>query len=251
MQGKVYFIGAGPGDPELLTLKAVRILKKADLVIYAGSLVPKELILPHVREDCDIISSADLTLEEIHAKMKDAVKKGKIVARVHTGDPSIYGAIHEQIYLLNKDNVDYEIVPGITSAFATAARAKVSFTLPEATQTLIITRLSGRTKVPEKESFEKLASHNSSLAIYLSSSMVDELSKRCIEAGYKEDTLVVIGYRVGWNDEKIIFSTLRDLPFHVKEYSIKRQAIFLILPNREQIFFSKLYDPEFSHGFRK
>lgn len=251
MLGKVYFIGAGPGDPELLTLKAVSILKKADLVIYAGSLVPKKVILPHIKEGCELMSSAHLTLQEIHEKIKLAVSQKMTVARVHTGDPSIYGAIDEQIYLLQKDNIDYEIIPGVTTACATAAKAKVSFTLPETTQTLVITRLSGRTKVPEKEEFEKLASHNCSLAVYLSATMADEIYQKCINAGYREDTLVVIGYRVGWEDEKIIYSTLKDLPLEVKKHSINRQAIFLILPNRDQVFFSKLYDAEFSHGFRK
>ncbi len=251
MQGKVYFIGAGPGDPELLTLKAINILKKADMVIYASSLVPEKVILSFVREDCEIISSAELILEEIHDKIKHGVKNGKIVARVHTGDPSIYGAIHEQIYLLNKDGIEYEIIPGVSSAFATAAKAKVSFTLPEATQTLIITRLSGRTKVPAKENFKDLAAHNCSLAIYLSSSMAEDVAKGCIEAGYKEDTLVVIGYRIGWDDEKIIFSSLKDLQRDVEKNSIKRQAIFLVLPNQDQVFFSKLYDKRFSHGFRR
>ncbi len=133
------------------------------------------------------------------------------MARVHTGDPSIYGTIHEQVYLLNKDNIDYEIIPGISAAFATAARAKVSFTVPEVAQSLIITRMEGRTKVPEKESFDSLASHNCPMAIYLSASKVDDLVDKCIRAGYPEDTNVVVGYKVGWKDEKLIKTDLKKL----------------------------------------
>jgi precorrin-4/cobalt-precorrin-4 C11-methyltransferase len=251
MKGKVYFIGAGPGDPELITLRAINILKKADVIIYAGSLVPESLIKKYAKPDSEILNSAHLDLNEIHSLMVDAVRQLKLVARVHTGDPSLYGAIHEQAYLLEKDKIEYEIIPGISAAFATACKAKVSFTLPEVAQSLIITRLEGRTKMPEKEKFEQMATHLCPMAIYLSASKAEDISKICISAGYDESTCVIIGYRVGWEDEKIIYTNLKELPETVKKYSINRQAIFLILPNRDQIFFSKLYDPEFSHGYRK
>ncbi len=251
MKGKVYFVGAGPGDPELLTIKARNVLENADVIIYAGSLVPEELVVRSAKEDCKIISSAPLNIEEIHSIILDSVEKGLMVARVHTGDPSIYGAIHEQVYLLEKHHIEYEIIPGISAAFATACKAKVSFSIPEKAQSLIITRIEGKTKVPEKESFEKLAYHNCPMAIYLSATKAKNIKNTCLEAGYDKDTTVVIGYRVGWEDEKIIFTTLKELETTVVKHSIKRQAIFLILPHREHVFFSKLYDPKFSHGFRK
>ena len=251
METKVYFIGAGPGDPDLLTIKAAQILQKADVIIFAGSLVPEELVRKFAKKECKIINSAPLNLDEIHSIIRDSIKKGLLVARVHTGDPSIYGAIHEQVYLLEKDNIDYEIIPGISAAFATAAKARVCFTIPEMAQTLIITRLEGKTKVPERESFENLAATLCPMAIYLSASKVDELQKKCLNAGYEKNTTVVIGYRIGWEDENIIITDLENLVDNVKKYNITRQAVFLILPYKDQIYFSKLYDPEFSHGYRK
>ncbi len=251
MEAKVYFIGAGPGDPELITIKAVNILKKADLIIYAGSLVPESLVKTYAKDGSEIINSAKLNLNEIHSLMVNGVKQGKLVARVHTGDPSLYGAIHEQSYLLERDNIEYEIIPGISAAFATACKAKVSFTMPEISQSLIITRVEGRTKVPEGESFESMAKHNCSMAIYLSALKGGEIAAKCLDAGYDEQTPVVIGYRVGWEDENIVYTNLKDLERTVSHLSINRQVVFLIVPRSEQIFFSKLYDPDFSHGYRK
>lgn len=250
-KGKVFFIGAGPGDPELMTIKGQRIIKQSDLVLYAGSLVPKEVV-DCAKKGARIVDSSTMTLEETHALMVETVKTGDLVARVHTGDPSLYGAVKEQMVLLDKDGIPYEVVPGVTVAFAAAAAAKVSFTLPEKTQTLIFTRLAGRTPVPEKEQLKDLARHKTSLAIYLSAANTARIVEELIFAGYEEDTPIVLAYRVGWPDEIILSSPLSELVETVKNHDIKRQAVFLILPGQEEEkTFSKLYSPDFRHGFRK
>ncbi len=251
MKGKVYFIGAGPGDRELITVRGARILKKVPLIIYAGSLVPCELVQTYASEDARIIDSAPLTLENTHALIKEAVFQGKDVARVHTGEPSLYGAIHEQIFLLEEDGIEYEVIPGITAAFATACRMGISFTVPEKVQSLIITRSAGRTPMPEKEELKGFASHHSAMAIYLSASNVKKMQQDLLEGGYSPDTMVVIGYRVGWEDEKIVCCSLNDVEGCVLREGITRQAVFLILPAQRERTFSRLYDPHFSHGFRR
>jgi len=248
---KVFFIGAGPGDPELMTIKGQRIIKQSDLVLYAGSLVPKELV-DCAKKGARIVDSSAMTLEETHALMVETVKTGGLVARVHTGDPSLYGAVKEQMVLLDKAGITYEVVPGVTVAFAAAAAAKVSFTLPEKTQTLIFTRLAGRTPVPDKEQLRDLARHKTSLAIYLSAANTARVVEELISAGYKEDTRIILAHRVGWPDEMILSSPLSDLVETAKNHDIKRQAVFLVLPGQdEEKTFSKLYSPHFGHGFRK
>jgi len=247
---KVYFIGAGPGDPELITVKGQRLIREADLVLYAGSLVP-EAVVACGKEGARIVDSSSMTLDQTHAVIMETVRRGGTAARVHTGDPSLYGAIREQILLLERDGVEYEVVPGVSVAFAAAARAGISFTLPEITQTLIVTRIEGKTPVPEKEHLKKLSAHGCSIAIYLSAwdtrTMVEEL----ISGGYPDDTLVFTGYRIGWPDEDGFFSTLSGLTGEVEKRGIKQHAVFLILPGQERSSFSRLYDPGFSHGFRK
>ncbi len=248
---KVYFIGAGPGDPELITLKGYRIIKRADVIIYAGSLIPKE-VFKERRQDAKVIDSSSLNLYEIHEIIKEAVQDGKIVARLHTGDTSIYSAIREQVYLLEKDNIPYEIIPGVTSAFALAAKTNITFTIPERTQTLIITRVGGKTPVPEKEDLAELAKHNCSMAIYLSANMSEKIKNALLEGGFKETTPVIVGYKVSWPDEKIFITSIKDLDKEVKAHDIKRQALFLVVPDiDEEITFSKLYSPSFSHSFRR
>lgn len=247
----VSFVGAGPGDPELVTVKGQKRIREADLIIYAGSLVPKELIT-EVKDSVKIFDSSSMTLDETHSMILEAVRQGGAVARVHTGDPSLYGAIKEQMALLDKDGVAFEIIPGVTVAFAAAAAAKVSFTLPETVQTLIITRLGGRTLVPERERLKYLARHMASIAVYLSSEEPEKMVKELIEGGYPEDTPVIIAYRVGWPDELIISTRLESVVSETKNAGIKRQAVFLILPGQDnEPAFSKLYNPKFSHGFRK
>ncbi len=247
---QVYFVGAGPGDPELITLRGLRCIKEADLVLYTGSLVPKETVA-EAKAGAMVIDSSGMTLEEIHEQILRAVSSGGMVARVHTGDPSLFGAVGEQMELLERDGIDYQVIPGVTAAFAAAASAKVSFTTPEATQTLIITRGAGKTPVPKDEALERLASHRCSLAIYLSAAMAGEVQEALLKGGYGPETLVVIGYRVGWKDGAVWETQLGKLSQEVMEKGIKRQAVFLVLPGQEKGKRSRLYHPSFSHGFRK
>ncbi len=248
---QVYFVGAGPGDPELITVKGRRCIMESDLIIYTGSLVPYEII-SWKKSSAVAMNSSSMTLDETHEEIMKAVKQGKLVARVHTGDPSLYGAIREQMILLDKENVSYEVIPGVTSALATAASARISLTVPEVTQTVIFTRVGGRTPVPARESLKNLAGHGSTIAVYLSASKAMEVEEGLISGGYSEDTPVVIGYRVGWSDEKIIKGRLSQLSQLAAEHGIKRQAVFLITPfDNDKGGASKLYDPEFKHGFRK
>jgi len=246
----VSFVGAGPGDPELITVKGRRCIMEADLVLYAGSLVPREVVSCS-REDAKILDSSSMSLEEIHETVMDVVRSGGRVARVHTGDPSLYGAVKEQMGLLDRDRVSYQVIPGVTAGFAAAAAAKVSLTVPEATQTVIFTRAAGRTPVPDKEELRSLAAHQCTIAIYLSASRADEVAKNLEDGGYSPDTTVVVGHRIGWEDETILVTTLSRLAEEVKEREIKRQAVFLVLPGEKGDARSKLYDAAFSHGFRQ
>ena len=247
---RVHFIGAGPGDPELMTIKGQRCIKEADLVLYAGSLVP-EASVACAKKDAKVVDSSSMTLEETHAMILETVGSGGVVARVHTGDPSLYGAIKEQMILLDRDDIPYEIVPGVTVAFAAAAAAKVSFTLPEKAQTLILTRLAGRTPVPDREQLRDLARHNTSLAIYLSAEKPEDVVEALLAGGYSEDTPVVVAHKVGWPDERIMVTRISALSETVHNAGIKKQAIFLILPGQgDDPVFSRLYSPQFSHGFR-
>jgi precorrin-4/cobalt-precorrin-4 C11-methyltransferase len=248
---KIFFIGAGPGDPELMTIKGQKIIKRSDLVLYAGSLVPKKVV-SSAKKGAQVVDSSSMNLEETHALMMETVKAGGMVARVHTGDPSLYGAVKEQMILLDREDITYEVIPGVTVAFAAAAAAKVSFTLPEKTQSLIFTRLSGRTPVPDREQLRDLARHKTSLAIYLSVTNTKGIVEELISAGYAESTSIILAYRVGWPDEKILSCPLSELVQTVKGHDINRQAVFLVLPGQDEgETFSKLYSPEFGHGFRK
>ncbi|WP_028574039.1 precorrin-4 C(11)-methyltransferase [Desulfonatronovibrio hydrogenovorans] len=246
--GKIYFVGAGPGDPELITVKGLNIINKADLIIYAGSLVPAALFKNSSASS--IIDSAGLTLEQTHTIMTEGFQAGNTVARVHTGDPSIFGTIQEQTFLLEQQGIPYEIIPGVTAAFAGAAKAGISFTQPETNQTLIITRVSGRTKVPSSQEIKKLAASKSSMAIYLSAGLSGKIRADLLEAGLPPNTLIAIGWKVGWSDEQIIWTDLEKLEQTVSERNITGQAVFLILPATEQARRSRLYHPNFSHGFR-
>ena len=249
-RSQVYFIGAGPGDPELITVKGHRCIKEADLVLYAGSLVPREVVA-HAKKEAKVLDSSSMTLEETHSKILKTARSGGTAARVHTGDPSLYGAIKEQMVLLDRDDISYEIIPGVTVAFAAAAAAKVSFTLPEKAQTLILTRAAGRTPVPEKEQLRDLARHNASLAIYLSAANPEGVVEALVSGGYAEDTPVVVAHRVGWPDERIMTTRISALAETVHHAGIKRQAIFLILPGQDdEPIFSRLYSSEFAHGYR-
>lgn len=247
---KVYFIGAGPGDPDLITVKGKKIVEKADIIIYAGSLVNPKIIGCH-KEGAEIHNSAYMTLEEVIAVIKRGVSEGKLVARVHTGDPSIYGAHREQMDLLDEDGIEYEVIPGVSSFIASAAALKKEFTLPDVSQTVICTRLEGRTPVPEDEALEKLASHKASMAIFLSVHMIDEVAKRLM-IHYAPETPVAIVEKATWEDQRIVMGTLETIADLVKEAGIRKTAQILVgnfLGNKYEK--SKLYDKHFTHEFRK
>ncbi len=248
---QVSFVGAGPGDPELITVKGLRRLREAERVVYAGSLVPKTL-LDECAPGTEIFDSASLTLEETHALIVAGVRAGQRVVRLHTGDPSLYGAIQEQMTLLDREGIPYEVIPGVSAVFAAAARIQRQLTLPEVSQTLILTRAAGRTPVPPKESLADLARHQATLAIYLSVSRIEEVVKD-LRSAYPPSTPVVVAYRIGWPDEKIIVGELMDIALKVREAGIRRQAVILVgevlAPDRHGTR-SRLYDGAFSHGFR-
>jgi precorrin-4/cobalt-precorrin-4 C11-methyltransferase len=250
----VLFVGAGPGDPELITVKGSRAMARADAVIYAGSLVP-EALLTWARPGAEKLNSAGMDLTEIIDCMERFYHQGLRVVRLHTGDPSLYGAIFEQMAELTARGIPYAIVPGVTAAFAAAAGLGIEFTLPEKTQTLVLTRMSGRTPVPESESLASLAAHKASMAIYLSMALVEQVAAILAEAYGPESPCAVI-YRASHPDEKILVCDLASLAARVRETGIDRQAVILVGPALEAGTggtspYSKLYDAGFSHGFRK
>lgn len=249
-KGKVWFVGAGPGDPELITLKGEELLNHADVVVYAGSLVNKEL-LDYCPEDCKVYDSSKMTLNEIIDVMEKGVKEGKKVVRLHTGDPSLYGAIFEQMKELDKRGINYEVVPGVSSAFAAVASLCREFTIPGISQTVIFTRYSGRTKVPEKENLKDLSKHRASMVIFLSVSYIDDVVKDLLE-GYDEETPVAVIYRVSWEDEKIIRGTLENIADKIKKEGIKKTALILVgdFLDPKDFQYSKLYSEDFEHEFR-
>lgn len=227
--GMVYFIGAGPGDPELITVKGQRLIAEADVIIYAGSLVPQAL-LQAAPTQAKCYNSADMNLEKQVSIMVQAVSSGRNVVRLHTGDPSIYGAIAEQMKALQEISVPYRVVPGVSSAMAAAAALKVALTLPQLTQTVIFTRLAGRTPVPEKERLADLAAHHSSLIIFLSTGMIDRVVKELLSAGYDPATPAAVVYRVSWPDEVIIRATLADIGQRLSEAEITHHALIVVSP---------------------
>jgi precorrin-4/cobalt-precorrin-4 C11-methyltransferase len=249
----VLFVGAGPGDPELITVKGREALAGAEVILYAGSLVP-EAMLAWARPETELVDTAALHLKEIVDLMVAAHRDGKRVVRLHTGDPALFGAIQEQMELLQQAGVPYQVIPGITAAAAAAAALNQELTLPEVTQTVILTRAAGRTPVPERESLESLAAHGATLVIYLSVHLLDQVAAK-LAASYGAEAPVVVAYRVSWPDQKIIRGTLTDIAARVSEAGIKRQALIMVGPalaERESLpARSKLYDQAFSHGYRQ
>ncbi len=247
---KVYFIGAGPGDPELITVKGSRILSGADVVIYAGSLVSPE-VLGWCRKDAVIMDSASMDLEEVCRVYGEHREKEGVIVRLHTGDPSLFGAIQEQMEYLRAEGIDYEIVPGVSSFQAAAAALEQEYTLPGVSQSLIISRVEGRTPVPEKEDLEVLARSRATMALFLSIAHIDRVCGKLLTS-YPAETPAAIVYRASWPDQKILRSRLGDLARTVKESGISRQALIIVGDVLDQNFeYSKLYDPSFSHGWRK
>ncbi len=247
----VYFVGAGPGAVDLITVRGAELLKKADVIIYAGSLVNPEL-LNYAKKECVIYNSASMTLEEVINVMEESYKNNKMVVRLHTGDMSIYGAVREQSDILKSKNIPFESVPGVSSFLGAAASLNAEYTLPAVSQTVILTRMAGRTAVPEKEDIKLLASHKASMVIFLSSSMLGKLSEELISGGYSKDTPCAIVYKATWKDEIKVVTTLESLEKAGKENNISKTALVLVGDFLGDIYDrSKLYDGTFSHEFRK
>lgn len=247
----VYFVGAGPGATDLITVRGQNLLKDADVIIYAGSLVNKEH-LQLAKEDCQIYNSASMTLEEVITVMKEAEKEAKMTVRLHTGDPSIYGAIREQMDLLNEQGIAYEVVPGVSSFCGAAAALKAEYTLPDVSQTVIITRMAGRTPVPEKEEISLLATHQATMAIFLSTALLEPLKERLLIGGYQEDTPAAIVYKATWPEEKVFYGTVGTLPSIARNNNITKTALILVGDFLGDAYErSKLYDPSFTHEFRE
>lgn len=246
----ISFVGAGPGDVDLITIKGRRLLEEADVVIYAGSLVSYEH-LTFCKEDCKMHNSASMTLEDVIRVMRDSIKEGLKVVRLHTGDPTIYGAIREQMDMLDKDKISYQVVPGVSSFTAACASIKREFTLPDVSQTIILTRIEGRTPVPEEEDLMSLAKHKASMAIFLSVQAIERVVDKLIEGYGRDDVPVAIVYKATWEDEKIIFGTLKDIEEKVKSENIIKTAQILVGDFIEGEYErSKLYDPSFTHEYR-
>ena len=247
----VFFVGCGPGDPELITVKAKKLIQKADIVVYSGSLIPQPIL--KLCKKGKLFDASHLVREEIFDLLYKNAKKEKIVVRLHDGDPSIYGAIKEQIDNLEKKGIKSIVVPGITAFLASAAALGTQLTLPGVTQTIIVTRAESRTKVPKREKISELAKHKATLIFYLSIHLLSKLTKEAIAGGYKKSTPVAVVYRAGWSDQKIIKGTLNDITKKVQDEKITRTAIVIIsdVIKPESYEYSKLYDKEFSHGYRK
>ena len=223
----IHFVGAGSGAVDLITVRGQKLLKEADIVVYAGSLVNPEL-LKNCQKDCQIYNSAKMTLEEVMEVMISGEKQEKKVVRLHTGDPCLYGAIKEQMDLLEKENISYKVCPGVSSFCGAASALNAEYTLPGISQSVVITRMAGRTPVPEKESIESFAAHQATMVIFLSTGMLEELSKRLIEGGYQPETPAAIVYKATWEDEKVCRCKVKDLAVTAKENGITKTALIVV-----------------------
>ena len=247
---KVYFIGAGPGDPELITVKGKKAIEMSGYCIYAGSLINPD-ILKYCGKDTRVYDSASMTLDEIINIIEEAKKDNKDVARVHTGDPSIFGAIQEQMSELDKRGIDYEVIPGVSSFLAAASTLKQELTLPGVSQTVIITRIEGRTPVPETEGLEVLAKSKATLCIFLSVNEIDKVVS-ILKPVYGTNCPVAIVYKASWKDEKVIISNLSDVADEITRNDIKKTAIIIVGDVLSKNFeYSKLYDKHFNHSYRR
>lgn len=249
----IYFVGAGSGAVDLITVRGMRLLQQADVIIYAGSLVNPEL-LSYAKSDCRNYNSARMTLQEVLAIMEQAEDEGKTTVRLHTGEPSIYGAVREQMDALDEKGIAYESCPGVSACFGAAASLNVEYTLPGISQTLIITRMEGRTKVPEKERIASLAAHQASMAIYLSTGLLEGLQEQLLEGGYDKDTPAALVYKATWPEEEAYPCTVSTLAETAKEHQITKTAIVLVgqvLSRQTPHQLSRLYAPDFETEFRK
>lgn len=248
----VYFVGAGTGAVDLITVRGMRLLENADVIIYAGSLVNPDL-LDYAKKDCQIHNSAKLTLDEVIDIIKKASEEDKTIVRLHTGEPSIYGAVREQMDELDRLGIEYESCPGVSACFGAAASLNLEYTLPDISQSLIITRMEGRTKVPPKESIESFAAHQASMAIYLSTGMLDELSRHLVAGGYKEDTPAALVYKATWPEEEKYICTVKTLAETAREHKITKTALVLVgdVIGHRNYEKSRLYAPDFSTEYRQ
>jgi precorrin-4/cobalt-precorrin-4 C11-methyltransferase len=247
---QVYFVGAGPGDPELITVKGQRLLAQADTVIYTGSLVNPALI-DLVKQGAEVYNSASMTLEEVIDVIERAHRAGRMVVRLHTGDPSIYGAIKEQMDILKEKGISFEVVPGVSSFLAAAAALQCEYTMPEVTQTVIITRLEGRTPVPEKEKLAALAAHGTTICVFLSVHMLDSVVKELIQGGYPPETPIAVVQKASWPDEKVIRGTLATIAAEVAAQGVDRTAMIVVGRCLDgEYSLSRLYSANFAHMYR-
>lgn len=249
---KVYFIGAGPGDPDLITMKGMKLIQRCPVVLYTGSLVPKEVVAC-ASSDALVLDSAGMTLDQILEIIKGAKEKGQDVARVHTGDPSLFSSIAEQIRRMKELGIDYEIIPGVSSYSAAAAALGKELTLPELSQTVIISRVEGRTPMPAGEDLKRLSScGNATLVFFLSAGLLKKITRELVDV-YGKSCPVAVVYRASWPDQKIIEGTLEDIEDKWRSSGIKSQCIIIVgkILTSEDFADSRLYAPEFSHGFRK
>lgn len=248
----VHFVGAGPGAKDLITVRGMELLKVADVIIYAGSLVNPEL-LEYAKEGCEIHNSAYMTLEEVLEVVIKADAEGKEVVRLHTGDASIYGAIREQMDALEESGISYDTCPGVSAAFGAAASLNLEYTLPDVSQSLIITRMAGKTDVPTRESIESFASHGASMAIYLSTGMLEELSHRLVAGGYTDKTPAAIVYKATWPEEEAYICDIGSLAETAKEHGITKTALVIVgeVLTHTKYSKSRLYAEDFSTEFRE
>lgn len=247
----VHFVGAGPGAVDLITVRGMKILQKTDVIIYAGSLVNPEL-LDYAKENCSIYDSSRMTLEEVIDVIEAAHHEEKDVVRLHTGDPSIFGAVREQMDALDRLGIEYESCPGVSSFFGAAAALNMEYTLPEVSQSVIITRMAGRTAVPEKESIPSFAAHRATMVLFLSIGMAEQVRQELLAGGYSKDTPVAVVYKATWADEKKVICTIDTLPKAVKENSIMKTALIIVgdVVTHTNYRRSDLYNPNFATEYR-
>lgn len=247
----IHFVGAGPGAADLITVRGAQLLKQTDIIIYAGSLVNPAL-LDYAGESCRIYNSAEMTLEEVIGVMKDAEANGLDTVRLHTGDASLYGAIREQMDRLDQLGIDYDDTPGVSSFSGAAAALKAEYTLPDVSQSVVITRMAGRTPVPEKESIREFAKHDCTMVIFLSTGLLEEVSRELMEGGYAPDAPAAIVYKATWPEEKTVRCTVSTLAQAAAENNITKTALILVGGFLDSEYErSKLYDPSFTTEFRR
>lgn len=248
----IHFVGAGSGAPDLITVRGKKYLEEADVIIYAGSLVNPQL-LEYAKDGCQVYNSAKMTLEEVLDVMRMAEAEEKTTVRLHTGDPCLYGAIREQMDVLDEEKIAYDSCPGVSSFCGAASALNLEYTLPEVSQSVIITRMAGRTPVPSKESIESFAAHQATMVVFLSTGMLEELSGRLIEGGYTKDTPAAIVYKATWEDEKAVVCTVGTLAQTARENHITKTALMIIGDAVAHSHYerSKLYDPGFTTEFRQ